>query len=198
PWQNLGGPQTVNMGTNALVGLGLTAHNNGTIANAVFDHVTVTQNNPTALGAPSGLTVAHVVKYKTNSAITVSWRPGSDNETGFRIERSTDGVNFTQIGTAPAGATTFVDTNPDGNGVPAGTYYYRVKAVATGQPDSAYSNVDSVRFAMPGTPLTVDHSGGFASHGDLTTTGSTAIFPVPAPVGTFLGHQDIGGRAPPG
>jgi Bacterial lectin/Legume lectin domain/Fibronectin type III domain len=198
PWQNLGGPQTVNLGTNALVGLALTAHNNGTIANATFDHVTVTQFNPTPLGAPTTLTVAHVVKYKTNSAITVSWHTGSDNETGFRIERSTDGVNFTQIGTAPAGATTFVDTNPDGNGVPAGTYYYRVKAFATGQADSAYSNVDSVRFAQPGSTLTVDHSGGFGNTSDLTTTGSTTIFPNPAPVGTFLGHQDIGGVAAPG
>src|SRR5439155_22134034 len=36
PWQNLGGPQTAFMGTNALVGLALTAHNNGTVANAVF------------------------------------------------------------------------------------------------------------------------------------------------------------------
>src|SRR5262249_7174119 len=104
-WDHLGGPQTVHLGTNVLVGLAVTAHNNGTTANAVFDHVTVTQVNPSvALGAPTGLTVAHVVKYTTNSAITISWRPGSDNETGFKIERSTDGTHFTQVGTAPAGA----------------------------------------------------------------------------------------------
>jgi hypothetical protein len=197
-WQDLGGPQTVNMGTNALVGLALTAHNNGTTANAVFDHVTVTQYAPSALQAPTMLTVAHVVKYKTQSSVTLTWRPGSDNESGFKIERSTDGVNFTQVGTAAAGATTFVDTNPDGMGVPNGIYYYRVKAFATGQADSAYSNVDSVRFAQPGSPLTVDHSAGFGSHGDITTSGSTNIFPNPAPVGTFLGHQDVGGVAGPG
>src|SRR5262249_9912642 len=109
-WHNLGGPQTVNMGTNVLVGLALTAHNNGTTANAVFDHVTVTQFSPSAaLGAPSTLAVAHVVKYKSNSAITISWRPGSDNEAGFKIERSTDGVHFAPVGTAAAGATTFTD-----------------------------------------------------------------------------------------
>jgi hypothetical protein len=198
-WNNLGGPQTVNMGTNVLIGLALTAHNNGAVAHAVFDHVMVTQTNPSAaLGAPSGLTVVHVVKYKSQSAVTLAWRPGSDNETGFTIERSTDGVNFTPIGTAPAGATTFVDTNPDGKGVPDGIYYYRVKAFATGLPDSAYSNVDSVRFAQPGSPLTVDHSGGFGNAGDLTTSGTATIFPVPAPVGTFAGHQDIGGVAGPG
>jgi hypothetical protein len=197
-WQNIGGSQTVHMGTNALVGLGLTAHNNGAVANAVFDHVTVTQVNPSGLGAPTALTVAHVAPFKSLSGVIVSWRPGSDNESGFDVERSTDGVTFTQIGTAPAGATIFTDTNPDGMGVVPGIYYYRVKAFATGLADSAYSNVDSARFALPGTALTIDHSGGFASHGDITTNGTASIFPNPAPVGTFLGHQDLGGVVAPG
>jgi hypothetical protein len=197
-WQNLGGPQTVNLGTNVLVGLALTAHNNGTIANAVFDHVTVTQVGASALGAPTGLTVAHIAAFRSNSAVTISWRPGSDNEAGFKIERSTDGTNFTQIATAAAGATDFTDTNPNGKGVPNGTYYYRVKAFATGLPDSAYSNVDSVSFVQPGSTQTIDFSGGFATFGALTTSGSGAIFPHPAPVGTFSGHQDIGGVAAPG
>src|SRR5262249_32860805 len=134
----------------------------------------------------------------TNSAVTLSWRPGSDNESGFKIERSTDGVHFAQVGTAAAGSTTFTDVNTDGMGVPDGRYYYRVKAFAAGLPDSAYSNVDRVRLIPPGSTLPTDHSGGFASHGDLTTTGSATIFPNPAPVGTFLGHQDIGGVAASG
>jgi hypothetical protein len=203
-WHNLGGPQTVNMGSSALVGLALTAHNNGTVANAMFDNVTVTQFNPTPLGAPNTLTVAHVVKYSnpqvvytSQAAITISWRPGSDNEAGFRIERSTDGVNFTQVGTAPAGATTFTDINPDGNGVPAGTYYYRVKAFATGLPDSAYSNVDSVRFVAPGSPLTIDHSAGFANSSDMTASGYATFTPNASPVGIFSGHQDIGSPGNP-
>src|SRR5262249_1338948 len=141
-WNNLGGPQTVNLGTNVLVGLALTAHNNGTTANAVFDHVTVTQNNPSAaLGAPTALTVAHVAKSRGQSGVTLGGRPGSDNEGGFTVERSTDGVHFSAVGTAAAGATTFTDTNPDGMGVPDGIYYYRVKAFATGLADSAYANV---------------------------------------------------------
>jgi hypothetical protein len=198
-WNNLGGPQTVDLPANVLVGLALTAHNDGTVSQAVFDHVTVTQFAPTALGAPTTLTVAHLVKYSTpqvvytsQAAVTISWRPGSDNESGFAIERSADGVNFTRVGTAPAGATTFTDLNPDGTGVPAGTYYYRVKAFATGLPDSAYSNVDSVRFVTPGSPLTVDHSGGFANNGDLTATGAATFTPNATPVGVFAGHQDVG------
>jgi hypothetical protein len=171
-WNNLGGPQTVNLGTNVLVGLALTAHNNGTTANAVFDHVTVTQNAPTALVAPTTLTIAEVDPYRSASSVTISWRPGSDTESGFKIERSTDGVNFAQIATAPAGATTFTDTGPGGQGLADGTYYYRVKAFGTGVADSAYSNVDSVKFVQPGSTLTIDHSGGFTSHGDLTANGN--------------------------
>src|SRR5262249_17727835 len=139
-WRNLGGPQTVHMGSNVFVGLGLTAHNNGTTASAVFDHVTVTQVNPTSLGAATDLTVAHVAPFKSQSEVIVAWHPGSDNESGFKIERSTDGIHFTQVGTAAAGATTFTDTNPDDKGVVPGTYYYRVKAFAAGLADSAYSN----------------------------------------------------------
>jgi hypothetical protein len=176
PWQNLGGPQTVNMGTNALVGLALTAHNNGAIANAVFDHVTVTQNAPSALGTPTMLTVAHVAPYRSQSSVTITWRPSSDNESGFKIERSSDGVHFTQIGTARAGATTFLDTTgPNNQGLADGTYYYRVKAFATGLADSAYSNVDSVNFVQPGSTLTIDHSTGFTSHNDLTANGSATF-----------------------
>ncbi len=65
----------------------------------------------------------------------VSWTDNSTNEIGFKIERSTDNVNFTQIGTAAANATNFLDNT----GTVAGmTYYYRVRATnASG--DSAYS-----------------------------------------------------------
>ena len=83
---------------------------------------------------------------------------------------------------------TFTDTGGN-KGLAPGTYYYRVKAFAAGLPDSAYSNVDGVRFALPGQPLTVSH--GFESSGDLTANGSAEIFPVPAPVGTFAGQVFI-------
>jgi hypothetical protein len=194
-WNQLGPTVTVNMGANALAGLAVTAHNNGTINTSIFDHVTVTQLNPTPLGTPTGLTVNAV---STSARVTISWHPGSDNESGFKVERSTDGVHFTQVGTTGPGATTFVDAVPELLGGQPIRLYYRVRAFATGLADSAYSNVDSVLFSSPGQPLVIDHSGGFANHGDLTTGGSAAVFPVPAPVGTFLGHQDVGGVAAPG
>src|SRR5205807_1773108 len=48
PWNQLGPTVNVGMGTNTLVGLAVTAHNNGTINQSVFDHVTVTQVNPSS------------------------------------------------------------------------------------------------------------------------------------------------------
>jgi hypothetical protein len=171
PWQNLGGPHTVNMGANVLVGLALTAHNNALLNTSHFDHVQVTQVNPTMLQPPGDLTIAHVARFKSQSEVILAWQPNSDTESGFEIDRSTDGINFTEIATVPAGSTTFTDTNGL-KGLAAGTYYYRVKAFATGLADSAYSNVDSVHFALPGQTLTISPLAG-----DLTVNGSAKTLP---------------------
>jgi hypothetical protein len=79
-------------------------------------------------GAPTNLRVAAYAA----SEIDLAWDPNSFNETGFQVERSTDGVNFTQI------ATTTVPSYKD-TGLASGTHYYRVRAVnAAG--NSPYSN----------------------------------------------------------
>jgi hypothetical protein len=109
-----------------------------------------------------GLKVTNIDASSVSLAWT--WKP-FDVVDGYKIERSTDGINFTQLGN-PLGAnvTTFTDTTVTAGG----TYYYRVRAFS-GTVDSPYSNVDSAQLA------TIDHSGGFASHGDLTANGS-AVF----------------------
>lgn len=80
---------------------------------------------PTALSAVAG-----------KRKITLSWSDNSTNETGFKIERSTDGVNFTQIATSTSA--TYTNSNLT-TGV---TYHYRVRAYNSAG-DSAYSNVAS-------------------------------------------------------
>lgn len=68
--------------------------------------------------------------------IRLTWSDASDNESAFKIERSGPGaVDFSQIGTAAAGATQF----DDGGLTPASTYRYRLRAANSGG-DSAYSN----------------------------------------------------------
>src|SRR5262249_8847072 len=59
PWQQLGGAHTTSMPNTVFVGLALTAHNNGAVATAVFDHLTVTGTTtaalpPTILRLPDG------------------------------------------------------------------------------------------------------------------------------------------------
>jgi fibronectin type 3 domain-containing protein len=73
------------------------------------------------------------------SQVQLTWTRNSTNESGFDVERSTDGVNFAQVGLGDAGATAFIDSNglqPDAK------YYYRIRAINK-IGNSAYSNVTS-------------------------------------------------------
>ena len=68
----------------------------------------------------------------------LSWNDNSDNEAGFRIERSSDGQSFSQIATVAANATTYVDTGLWSNT----TYWYRVNAYNE-YGESGYTDVAS-------------------------------------------------------
>jgi fibronectin type III domain protein len=82
----------------------------------------------------------------SSSQIDLSWTDASDNETGFKIERSTDGTTFAEIGTVGANVATYSDT-----GLAESTiYYYRVRAVNTGG-DSDYSNTAGTT-TLPSAP----------------------------------------------
>jgi predicted outer membrane repeat protein len=98
----------------------------------VFDSYTITAGTSTTGPiAPSGLTA----QAGGTGQISLGWTDQSSNETGFKIERSTDGTTFTQIATVGANVTSYADT-----GLTPGTRYsYRVRATSsTG--DSSYSN----------------------------------------------------------
>ena len=84
-----------------------------------------------APAAPTNLTATAV----TSAQVNLAWTDNAANEAGFKVERSTDGVNFTQVATAVANATTYAST-----GLAPGTAYtFRVRAY-DGQNNSAYSN----------------------------------------------------------
>jgi len=70
--------------------------------------------------------------------IDLAWTDNADNESGFRIERSTNGVNFGEIDTVGANVTNYSDTTAAENT----TYWYRVRAY-NGAGNSAYSNTAS-------------------------------------------------------
>src|SRR5205823_1516269 len=70
--------------------------------------------------APTNLTATAV----SSSRINLSWTDNSNNETGFKVERSTNGTMFTQVNQMGANVTGLGD-----GGLAASTkYYYRVRA----------------------------------------------------------------------
>jgi hypothetical protein len=95
--------------------------------------------------APTGLTAK-----LSGTTPTLSWTDGGSNQTGFTVQRSTDGVNFTSIATGLAAtATTYADTSTLS---PSTTYTYRVIATSS-VGSSAASNTASVTTAAAGTVI---------------------------------------------
>jgi FtsP/CotA-like multicopper oxidase with cupredoxin domain len=99
--------------------------------------------------ASNAVEAAGIPKAPTNLTATSSglqafltWTDNANNETGFAVERSTDGINFTVVATSSSlnntGTVSLTNTN-----LQPGTYTYRVKAV-NGSLESAYSNLANV------------------------------------------------------
>jgi hypothetical protein len=65
--------------------------------------------------------------------VTLTWSYSSTAETGFKVERSSDGTTFSQIATVGATVRSYVDSGVNR------TEYYRVRAYNSAS-NSAYSN----------------------------------------------------------
>ncbi|MCA9234075.1 MAG: hypothetical protein KDA44_01295 [Planctomycetales bacterium] len=129
--------------------------------------------------APTGLAATAV----NASQIQLSWIDNSDNEGGFKVERSTDNVNFVQIGVASAASTSYVD----GTVSQLTTYYYRVRATNV-IGDSAYTNTASA--TTPGLTIPTD-----LYHFDEGSGASTADS-VGTKTGTLVGNTPPAWAAP--
>lgn len=87
--------------------------------------------------APTNL-IANVEKH---GDVTLKWKDNADNETGFQVERSSNGTAFTVIATAPANTNSYNDRRAVQHGQ---IYYYRV-AAKNNVGLSSYSNVVNTR-----------------------------------------------------
>jgi len=94
--------------------------------------------------------------------VRLTWTATADDH--YTIARSPDGINFTTVGSASAGTTTFTDHVPS-----FGRFFYRVTAFNM-DGDNAASNIISASIG----PVSVSHGGGFADHGDLTANSNSA------------------------
>jgi cellulose 1,4-beta-cellobiosidase len=91
---------------------------------------------PTAPSGPTNLGATAV----SNTQINLAWSDNSNNETGFIVERSTNGNSYSQVVTLGSNVTSYANTGLSSNR----KYYYRVRAYnAVGS--SAYSNVATAK-----------------------------------------------------
>lgn len=105
--------------------------------------VAATVPPPTAPAAAAAVAAA-----RTGNAVTVTWADVSNDEAGFRVERSGDGgATWSTVGAAAANATSLVDSE----GGPGRTYRYRVVAVGLSVDAVAVAAAEAVTLA-PSVP----------------------------------------------
>jgi hypothetical protein len=111
---------------------------------------------------------------KSTSQIDLTWKDQSNVEEGFRIERSLDGKNFSQISRNPANDTTFSNVGlADGK-----KYFYRVIAFNKSG-NAAPSNVASastlVKLQAPAKPTGLVATAASSSRINLTWSDSSTV-----------------------
>ena len=110
---------------------------------AVFSNVSYTGTlvapltTSNSAAAPANLVSTPAAGQST--AMNLSWTDTNGAETGYAVERSVDGVNWSKIATLPADTSTYTDTQTFGSM----RWWYRVAAIDDGV-SGLYSNVTSV------------------------------------------------------
>ncbi|GAB4126818.1 MAG: hypothetical protein Fur0027_08630 [Raineya sp.] len=129
--------------------------------NSAYSNVASVTTPNVSLNAPTGLSATAV----SASRINLSWTDAEINEAGYKVERSADGITFTEIASSlPANSTSYSD-----NGLAPGTqYYYRVRCFL-GTTDSPYSNIaNATTFIVVATPTSLTATATSTSQINLT------------------------------
>ena len=82
----------------------------------------------------------------TSYTVTVTWDHPLTNESGFQVERSTDGVNFVKVATVASDQKLYVDPSTEYDTM----YWYRVAAISS-QGLTAYAVTPPKRTPPPPT-----------------------------------------------
>ncbi len=111
---------------------------------------TFTPNIP---AAPTAMTFTNVGV----TTLTVNWTDNASNELSYRVFRSTDGTNFTQIATVAANTTSFADTNL----LPTTNYFYRVDAISEGSTSASVTGSQTTN--SPGSRTSTTSGGNWSN-----------------------------------
>ncbi len=135
------GTSSIPMASTYLVGLMAASDPKAdTRATATFDNVMMEISPPTLPMAPTGLTA----NASGDNNITLTWTNRASDQTGCKVECSSDKVLFYEIADLDGKATSFVNT-----GLSKGKdYSYRLRAYNTGG-YSDYSNTASAQAGLP-------------------------------------------------
>lgn len=125
------------------------AAKNGTPSNAI----TLAGLVDVAPTAPTNLSAT----IQSAKSVSLSWRDNATNETGFKVERATNGGAFTVIATPGPKTSTGNVSYTDSTVVAGNTYTYRVYAV-NGNSASGYSNTVDVSMKSPAAPTNLTAS----------------------------------------
>lgn len=114
---------------------------NNKLVSVSINSVSGTSTTPPPTGAAWGAPAAPGWSgaWASNNNVGVNWQDASNNESGFVIERSTDGKTFSQVGQVGANITNFNAGALNG----WTRYYFRVKAINSAGM-SSYSPVSNV------------------------------------------------------
>ena len=145
------GSVTVSMSSTVYIGLLSSAANAAKLNVARFTNVSLTGtlNAPetlNGLAAPTGV----AIQQGGGLSFVVSWQPVT-GATGYAIERSSNGVDFTSVFTAASSATSWTNTGLPG----AMRYFYRVRATNASGRSAASTIVSEVNRPSPVTEAAV-------------------------------------------
>ena len=110
---------------------------------AAYRTGTSTSPTPTAPAAPSGLSASSIAYNK----VVLAWADNATNESGYKVERSSDGATFIEVANLSTNASTYSDTSV----ATSSNYSYRVRAFNS-VGFSGYSNTISVRTPVSPPP----------------------------------------------
>jgi len=119
--------------------------------------------------APSNLTAGAL----SVSQINIAWTDNANDETGFRLERSADGINWSEIAVTNSNITSFSDSGL----VAATTYQYRVRTYNSNG-NSVYSNIGSAATAAQAVCTSAAPAVALTPSSIYSKTGATISFNV--------------------